>query len=75
MSAANNRPVLEELHTLVAEELTQRIRTGDAKPADLAVAVKFLKDNGVDALASNDSPLKRLAQVLPFNDTELTGTN
>ena len=75
MSASGNRHVLEELHTLVAEELTQRIRTGDAKPADLAVAVKFLKDNGVDALASDESPLKRLAQILPFNDTELTGTN
>jgi hypothetical protein len=34
-------------------------------------AVKFLKDNGVDALANNDSPLKRLAQVLPFADNEL----
>jgi hypothetical protein len=75
MSVSNNRLALEELHTSVAEELLARIKSGDAKPADLAVAVKFLKDNGVDALASNDSPLKRLAQVLPFSDTELTGIN
>ena len=74
MSVSDNRPALEELHTVVAEELLNRVRSGDAKPADLAVAVKFLKDNGVDALASNDSPLKRLAQSLPFAETELNLT-
>lgn len=71
MSVTDSKPALEELHSVVAEELLARIKSGDAKPADLAVAVKFLKDNGVDALASNDSPLKRLAQVLPFAETGL----
>ncbi|NBN98723.1 MAG: hypothetical protein EBV19_05715 [Flavobacteriia bacterium] len=75
MSVATNRLALEELHTIVAEELVSRIKSGEAKPADLAVAVKFLKDNGVDALASDESPLKRLAQVLPFSDTQLTQIN
>jgi hypothetical protein len=71
MSVTENKHALEELHSVVADELLARIKSGDAKPADLAVAVKFLKDNGVDALANNDSPLKRLAQVLPFADNEL----
>ena len=40
----------EKLNTLfdaVADELLTKIKTGEAKPADLAVAVKFLKDNNV----------------------------
>jgi hypothetical protein len=38
----------EKLNTLfdaVADELLTKIKSGEAKPADLAVAVKFLKDN------------------------------
>jgi len=57
---------LKLLHTEVAKELLERIKGGDAKPADLAVAVKFLKDNEITALPVSDSPLKNLADVLPF---------
>lgn len=57
---------LKILHSEVAKELLERIKSGNAKPADLAVAVKFLKDNEITALPVSDSPLKNLADVLPF---------
>ena len=38
---------LNSLFDAVADELLTKIKTGEAKPADLAVAVKFLKDNNI----------------------------
>lgn len=61
--------LLKQLHDEVAQELLTRIRSGDAKPADLAVAVKFLKDNEITALPVQDSPLKNLIDALPFPTT------
>jgi len=60
---------LKQLHSEVAKELLGRIKNGDAKPADLAVAVKFLKDNEITALPVQDSPLKNLIDALPFPTT------
>tara|TARA_R100001463_G_scaffold1188_9_gene5082 strand:+ start:802 stop:1026 length:225 start_codon:yes stop_codon:yes gene_type:complete len=57
---------LKQLHNEVAKELLLRIQTGDAKPADLAVAVKFLKDNEITALPVNDNPLQQLMTNMPF---------
>ena len=57
---------LKQLHNEVAKELLQRIKSGDAKPADLAVAVKFLKDNEITALPVNDNPLHQLMTNMPF---------
>ena len=34
--------------------------------ADLGVARQFLKDNGIDAMASQSEPLANLAKTLPF---------
>lgn len=62
------RWLLWDLHSAVAQELLNRIASGEAKPADLAVAVRFLKDNGVDAEqgASSGDYLRELANSLPF---------
>tara|TARA_R100001594_G_C3981488_1_gene250198 strand:- start:409 stop:633 length:225 start_codon:yes stop_codon:yes gene_type:complete len=57
---------LKQLHNEVAKELLLRIKSGDAKPADLAVAVKFLKDNEITALPVNDNPLQQLMTNMPF---------
>jgi len=61
---------LGELHKLVAEELTRRIATGEASPADINAAIKFLQNNGIEAVASEDSPLGKLAAALPTFDDE-----
>jgi hypothetical protein len=57
---------LASLHTALAGDLLRRIQEGSATAADLSVARQFLKDNGIDALASQSEPLANLAKVLPF---------
>lgn len=61
---------LENLHIETAQLLLERIRAGEATAADLSVARQFLKDNGVDSTLYHESPIKSLAEVLPFNDPE-----
>ena len=61
---------LENLHSQVARELSDRIATGEASSADMSNAIKFLKDNGIEGLAIQDSPLGHLVNVLPFPNKE-----
>ena len=61
---------LENLHSQVARELSDRIATGEASSADMSNAIKFLKDNGIEGLAVQDSPLGHLVNVLPFPNKE-----
>lgn len=58
---------LATLHTAVATELLDRVRSGEAKPADISNAIKFLKDNNIDAMPVQGSPLDGLLNSLPFN--------
>lgn len=62
--------VLGSLHKLVAEELTRRILSGEASPADMNAAIKFLQNNGIEAVAVEDSPLGKLMNALPTFDDE-----
>ena len=60
------KEVVEELHGTVAVELLNRIRNGEARPADMANAIKFLKDNGIEGLPVEGSPLGNLVNSMPF---------
>lgn len=63
--------VLGSLHKMVAEELTRRIASGEASPADINAAIKFLQNNGIEAVATDDNPIGRLVASLPtFEDDE-----
>ena len=64
------KEVLEELHGTVAVELLNRIRNGEARPADMANAIKFLKDNGIEGLPVAGSPLGNLVNSMPFPTSE-----
>lgn len=66
----NLEKTLENLHIETAQLLLDRIRAGEATAADLSVARQFLKDNGVDSTLYHESPIKSLAEVLPFSDPE-----
>lgn len=66
MSADKN--TLEALHEAVASDLLDKIKSGEAKASDLAVAVKFLKDNGIEAIPTNQNPLGSILAALPFAD-------
>jgi len=64
--------ILEELHKTLAEELLTRIKSGEEKASILNVARQFLKDNGIEGLAVDDSHLKHLVDELPFNSEDDT---
>lgn len=64
----NVEEISEKLHLTLAEDLLTRITSGQATAAELNVARQFLKDNGVDSMSFAESPLIKLAEVLPFED-------
>ena len=61
---------LKQLHEVLATELLKRVSDPDAKSADLNVARQFLKDNNIDAVPTEDSPLQKLIEELPFDEKE-----
>ncbi len=65
------KQMLNGLHVAVAQELLDRVKSGEAKPADISNAIKFLKDNNIDALPVEGSPLEGLLNSLPFDRTSL----
>ena len=63
--------LMELLHQTLAENLQSRISNPEAKSADLNVARQFLKDNGIEAVVAEGSPLADLVATLPdFNDED-----
>ena len=64
-----SKDILEALHNAVALDLLGKIKSGEATAAELSAAIKFLKDNGIEALASPNSPMANLLDALPFDAT------
>lgn len=71
MGRASNE-LLEKLHNSVAEHLLEKVESGEATASEIAQAVKFLKDNGIDVSDPGESPIGGLAGSLskrvPFTD-------
>jgi hypothetical protein len=65
-----NKQILEAIHSALAQELLQKIQSGDATPSDLSVARQFLKDNGIDATPDASQPMLNLAKIMPFDEEE-----
>ena len=63
---------LKELHGVLAEELLKRVKDPEAKSSDLNVARQFLRDNGIDAVPTQDSRLTKLIEELPFDEKRKT---
>lgn len=65
-----SKDLLEQLHNAVGEGLLEKILSGEAAASDYAQAIKFLKDNGIEALVTEENPLgglqKSLAERVPF---------
>ena len=72
---SNAEKIMEELHGAVAASLLERVQAGEATASELAVAVKFLKDNGIDSNVKPESPLLSLAASLPFQDPDVPLTS
>ena len=64
--------LLNSLHEAVANTLLKRIEAGEVSAQELNAAIKFLKDNGIEADVRNAEDMSALARiVLPsFNDDE-----
>jgi hypothetical protein len=58
---------MKELHGIILEFLTNKLRDSDEKvsPALLNVARQFLKDNGINCDGNENPNMKRLAESLP----------
>lgn len=70
MAKASN-DLLENLHNSVAQMLLAKIESGEASPAEISAAIKFLKDNGIEATRETSKDLDKLAeQSLPQFDDE-----
>ncbi len=61
---------LDKLHVELTKQLLARVKSGQATAADLSVARQFLKDNNIDALPEEGSPMADLARSVPFQDTD-----
>ena len=59
---------LKELHGVLANKLLERVKDPEVKSSDLKVARQFLKDNNIDAVPTQDSPLQKLIEELPFDE-------
>lgn len=57
--------ILSDLHALIATSLIDKIKSGEASSADLSVAVKFLKDNGINCIGTQNDDMKELVDALP----------
>jgi hypothetical protein len=62
---------LSNLHEKLAKELLRKIESGEATASELSVAVKFLKDNSIEAEFIQDSPIANLLSALPHFEDEL----
>ena len=70
-----DKELMEQLHSTLANTLLSRISDPDVKASDLNVARQFLKDNGIEALAAEGTPLADLVASLPdFNDEDADHT-
>jgi len=55
---------LGDLHSALATALTARVSSAEAPAADLAVAARFLKDNGITCTPAADNALGELEKQL-----------
>lgn len=65
---AAHEELLGALHEAVASDLLRRVKSGEATASEMSVVVKFLKDNGIEALATENNKLGKLVQEMPDFD-------
>ena len=58
----NKEKDLESLHSELTQKLLEKIRDPEVSASELNVARQFLKDNGVESIPIDTSPLKSLVE-------------
>lgn len=61
------------LHEAVARDLLAKVQSGEATAAELNAAIRFLNDNNIEALRTEDNALGKLAETLPDFDIDGDG--
>ena len=68
---AASEDLLGLIHEAVAADLLRQIQSEEgASPQVIAQAIKFLKDNGIEAVAQENDKLGKLAKSLPDFSSE-----
>jgi len=62
---AASEDLLGLIHEAVASDLLRQMLSGEASPQVIAQAIKFLKDNGIEAVAKDSDKLGQLAKSMP----------
>ena len=57
-----------ELHGILTTEFLARIKSGEASTAELKAAADWLAKNDITGIAFDDSPLGKLADLMPKVD-------
>lgn len=73
MTKRASEEAFEELHAILTNEITSRIKSGEATTADLRAAIDWLKANDITGVAIEGSPLAGLAGLIPeltFDDVQ-----
>jgi|TARA_A100001515_G_scaffold139968_1_gene135152 hypothetical protein len=60
--------LLQNLHTVLIENLLDKVKSGEAKAGDLNVARQLLKDNGIECIPTANNPMEDLMSNLPDLD-------
>ena len=60
--------LLQNLHTVLIENLLDKVKSGEAKAGDLNVASQLLKDNGIECIPTANNPMEDLMSNLPDLD-------
>ena len=63
--------MFNDLHNLVTKEFLARVKSGEASTQDLKAACDWLKTNDISGVATDGSPLDKLAQIMPKVDPEM----
>ena len=64
-----NLEILKTIHYELAKHILDLIKSGEAKAGDLNVARQFLKDNGIECIPVENSPMTELMNNLPDLET------
>ena len=64
-----NLKLLKTIHYELAKHILDLIKSGEAKAGDLNVARQFLKDNGIECIPVENSPMTELMNNLPDLET------
>ena len=63
-----NLKILKTIHYELAKHILDLIKSGEAKAGALNVARQFLKDNGIECIPVEKTPMQELMENLPDLD-------